>query len=187
MESEESTPEHDISIYLQRISLVALYATVAPSRTNRCIIYQGRWDHDHVIVDADSHAEGGKCSSLCAGEDVAADRIRVSRVWDLGIVLLGDAIVDDEEGGAGICNGGRPREVVHLLTTNRDPRGRELPESIGAVDRNPGELTVKFRCVDGPKLVKASSIFFEISGKDRLRQAGQNIVEECLLLYWFDY
>ena len=82
---------------------------------------------------------------MCAGEDVAADIIRVSRVRDLGVVLLGDAIVDNEEGGAGICNGRRTPEVVHLLTTNRDARGRELPESIGAVNSNPGELTIEFR------------------------------------------
>lgn len=101
VEDDELRAEHDVAVDLQVGARVALYA----AETRLVLRVDGRERHGvarhvgHVRV-ADGDAKVGKLRAAWVRE--AAGLLVQASALDLGVVLAGDVVVDEEQRGAGV-------------------------------------------------------------------------------------
>jgi len=96
--------EQDGAVDLDALPLVALHAAEAGVLADASILDVGAVEMGDEAIVSDRHAERRDVG--VARVDVAASRSVHGRAFDLGVVSLGDVVVDHHEGGAGVGNGG---------------------------------------------------------------------------------
>lgn len=180
VESDELGLEHDVTVDLKTSALVALNTTKAS-----CVglINSGEGDLvardlGHVAVtDGNSHV--GKLG--VAGVDETANLGIVLRAFNLGVVGIGNVLVDKEERGTGVGNGLGSSRVVNDLAVDAELGRGELPETGACVDRNPRHLALELGGIDLTELVNTGAIGVEVSSEDGKVKVAHDIVEESLL------
>lgn len=180
VEGNELRLEHGVAVDLETGALVTLDATEAGGV---CLIDGGEGDLvtgdlGHVgVTDGNSHI--GKLSA--ARVDVATDLSVELGALDLGVVGVGDVLVDEEERSSGVGNGLRGAGVLGDLAVDGELGRRELPEARGGVDGDPGHVADELGGVDLAELVDTGAIGVEIGSEDGHVQAAHHVVEEGLL------
>jgi hypothetical protein len=172
--------EQGITIDLKSSTAVTLHTTEA----GRVRLVDSRerdlatGDGSHVCgADGDGHVGEGST----AGVDKSTDLGIVLRALDLGIVRLGDVLVDEKKRSSGIGNRLGTSCVGHLDAADSELGGIELPETRGCIDGDPGHVTNKLGRVDFAELVHARAIRIEVGGEDGEIEVGHYVVEEGLL------
>ena len=178
--------EKHIPVNLQIRAAIALQRAKAVARARRRVrarlreIQQAATDRRHVTCP-DREADARQRRR--AGKDDAAGLRVVLRARDLRPVGLDDGGVDDQEAGAGICDGGAGAALDGRggAAANGDGLGGELPEAVGVVDGDGGEGAGELGGVDFAEGVGAGGAVFEVGGEDGLGEVGGDVVEERLL------
>lgn len=136
--------------------LAKLTAALDAAEAGRAALLGGR-----VVDDAAGDGDGGPAHAEAkvgqrggAVEDVAAHLLVVLGTLDLGVVVLDDAVVDEEQRGARVGDAldlrGLQVAVAHGVSG-----GSEAPEAAAAVDLGVGNLPVVLLLVNVAKVVGA--------------------------------
>lgn len=184
VERDELRLEHNVTIDLQA-GCNGLETTEARSTSG---IDRGEVD---IITPDSSHVHSTNIDleirQLCvAREGNTSDSLVVDCSSDLAVVGIDNSGVGQHEGGSGVSDGLATRNCHSRSRTDLELGGGELPEAVGGVDRSPGEGAVELSGVDVSELVGADGGLSKIGGEDWHGEAGLCVVEEGLLLDWFD-
>lgn len=130
---------------------------------------------DERVGGADLDGEGGEV--LGAVEDVAALGGRVGCGGDLGVVVVGGGVGDEEEGGSGVGDTGVAGRRVHggadLVVD-----GVELPEAVGVIDVGVDDGAGVVRGVSEAEVVFSVSLEREVGGEELGVERGLGTVKE---------
>ena len=184
VESDELRLEHCVSKDLETGTLVALNTSEAGGVG---LIDGGKSDCaarnlGHVVV-TNSNRDVGESS--IAGVDKTTDLGVELSTLDLGVVGIGDLLIDEKERCTGVGNGIRALGVLEHLVANSELGGGELPESSLSLDRDPGHLAGDLGSIDLSEIVAACAIGVEVGSEHGHVEIFHDVVEEglcgCLL------
>ena len=184
VESDELGLEHCVSVDLETGTLVTLNTSKAGGVS---LVDGGKGDRTarnlgHVVV---TNSNGDVGESSTAGVDETTDLGVELGTLDLGVVGIGDLLINEKERCTGVGNGIRALGVLNHLVANSELGGGELPESSLSLDRNPGHLAGDLGSVDLSEVVAACTIGVEVGSEHGHVEIFHNVVEEglrgCLL------
>lgn len=180
VESNQLSLEHGVAIDLKTSTLVALDTTEAGGVS---LVDGGEGDLvtgdlGHVgVADGDGHVG----ESGATWVDVTSDLGVELSALDLGVVGVGDLLIDEEQRCAGVSNGVGALGVLEHLITNGELGGGKLPEAGLSLDRDPCHLTLELGSIDLAELVHTGAIGVKISSENGHVEIVHDIVEESLL------
>ena len=179
VEGNELSLEHGVTVDLETGTLVALHTTEAGCvglvHSSEGDLVSG--DLGHVgVADSDGHVGKGSRARVDETADLS---VELSTLY-LGVICLGNLLIDEKERCTGVGNGIRALGVLEELVTDSELGGIELPETGLGLDGNPGHLALELGSIDLAKLVHTCAIGVEVGGEDRHVEVAHNIVEEGL-------
>lgn len=161
------------------MATVALNPAEASVATDLGVLDVRAVDVRHETAAADFDAEGGHVS--VAGVDVAACFGGHARAVDLAVVGFGDVVVDHDEGGAGVGDGGAGVGVLHVFAADAVGGGLEFPPAAAFVDWRGVELARVLCGVELAELVGSGGVDVEVGGEDFLFEVVGDVLEEGFL------
>lgn len=180
VECDELSLEHYVTVNLEASALIALDT---PEAGRVGLVDWGECDLvtrdlGHVVVtDGDRHVGKGRVARIDETTNLSIELCTL----DLGVVCLGNGLIDEKKRGTRVGDGLRSTWVAQDFVTNRELGRRELPETGGGVDRNPSHLALEFAGVDLAKLVHASAIGVKVGSENGQVEVRHDVVEEGLL------
>jgi hypothetical protein len=155
--------QENISKDRETNSIVRLNSTVAGAATSRSKVDVATRNNKSLTTNSNAEVR----QSSATGENVTALGVAVRGTGDLGVVSFDISVRDEQESGAGVCDG-----------TADVAAGGELPEAIGAVDGDVGDGAGVLGAVDVAEVVSARGTLLQIDGEELLLERGLDGVEE---------
>jgi hypothetical protein len=163
IEDSVNALQEDISENRETNAIVRLNATIARAATRRSKVDVATRNDKRLTANGNVEVR----QSGAAGENVSTLRVAVRGTGDLGVVSFDISVRDEQESGAGVCDGAADVAA-----------GGELPEAIGAVDGHVGDGTGVLGAVDVAEVVSARGTLFQIDGEELLLERGLDGIEE---------
>jgi hypothetical protein len=178
VEDSVNSLEEDVAKDRELKTVVGLDTSEALSPASGSEVNVAAGDDESLAVDGD--VEVGESGG--AGEDVAALVAVVRCAGDARVVVVDDVVGEEEEGGAGIGDGGADGAAAGGGGADAVAAGVELPEAVGAVDGGVGDGSGVFGAVDEAKVVGAGGALPQVGGEELLLEGALDGVEEGGLL-----